>query len=80
MQKQAKILIVDDKEANRVVLTSHVIALGHSPILADNGRSALAQILTDWKREYNAVRPHSALGYRPPAPEAVVPLPLGRTA
>ena len=37
-------------------------------------------LLTDWKREYNAVRPHSALGYRPPAPEAVVPLPLGRTA
>jgi transposase InsO family protein len=23
-----------------------------------------------WRREYNAVRPHSALGYRPPAPEA----------
>jgi transposase InsO family protein len=23
-----------------------------------------------WRRDYNAVRPHSALGYRPPAPEA----------
>ena len=24
-----------------------------------------------WRRHYNTVRPHSALGYRPPAPEAV---------
>ncbi|HUL43532.1 MAG TPA: integrase core domain-containing protein, partial [Bacteroidota bacterium] len=22
-----------------------------------------------WRRHYNAVRPHSSLGYRPPAPE-----------
>ena len=22
-----------------------------------------------WRHEYNRVRPHSALGYRPPAPE-----------
>jgi putative transposase len=29
-----------------------------------------AQILIEaWRRHYNAVRPHSALGYRPPAPE-----------
>jgi putative transposase len=28
-----------------------------------------------WRREYNNVRPHSALGYKPPAPEVVlVPL------
>lgn len=25
-----------------------------------------------WRREYNQVRPHSALGYKPPAPKAVV--------
>ena len=32
-----------------------------------------AQILTErWRRQYNTVRPHSALGYRPPAPDAVV--------
>ena len=31
-----------------------------------------AQVLIEaWRRHYNAVRPHSALGYRPPAPEAV---------
>ncbi|MEM6550483.1 MAG: integrase core domain-containing protein, partial [Pseudomonadota bacterium] len=25
-------------------------------------------------RHYNTVRPHSALGYRPPAPEAIIPV------
>jgi hypothetical protein len=24
----------------------------------------------DWRKEYNQVRPHSAKGYKPPAPEA----------
>ncbi|WP_149774779.1 IS3 family transposase [Ruegeria intermedia] len=34
-----------------------------------------AQILIEqWKRHYNTKRPHSALGYRPPAPETVVPM------
>jgi putative transposase len=28
-------------------------------------------LIGQWKREYNQVRPHSALGYRPPAPEAI---------
>ena len=27
-------------------------------------------LLTQWKREYNHFRPHSAKGYKPPAPEA----------
>ena len=32
-----------------------------------------AQILIErWRKHYNTVRPHSALGYRPPAPESVV--------
>ena len=30
-----------------------------------------AQVLTErWRRVYNGVRPHSSLGYKPPAPEA----------
>ena len=37
-----------------------------------------AQILIErWRRQYNTVRPHRALGYRPPAPEAVMPAPIG---
>ena len=36
-----------------------------------------APILIDrWRRQYNTVRPHSALGYRPPAPEAISPASL----
>ena len=31
-----------------------------------------AQVLIEeWRRHYNQVRPHSSLGYRPPAPETV---------
>ena len=34
-----------------------------------------AQILIEpWRRHYNTKRPHSALGYRPPAPETIVPI------
>ena len=37
------------------------------------------QILIErWRQEYNTIRPHSALGYRPPAPEAVTRVPVGR--
>jgi putative transposase len=30
-------------------------------------------VIEQWRRHYNTVRPHSALNYRPPAPEAIVP-------
>ena len=37
-----------------------------------------AKILIErWRREYNTVRPHSALGYRPPAPDAIMPATFG---
>lgn len=44
-----------------------------------------AQILIeDWRQHYNTKRPHSALNYRPPAPEAILvlpprPIPIGLT-
>ncbi len=32
-----------------------------------------AQVITErWRQEYNTFRPHSSLGYHPPAPEAVL--------
>jgi transposase InsO family protein len=32
-----------------------------------------ARVLTErWRRHYHVVRPHSSLGYRPPAPQAVL--------
>ncbi len=26
-------------------------------------------VISDWRKEYNTIRPHSSLGYKPPAPE-----------
>ena len=31
-------------------------------------------LIENWRREYNTVRPHSSLDYKPPAPEAAQPL------
>ena len=31
-------------------------------------------VIEQWRRHYNTIRPHSALGWRPPAPEAIVPM------
>ena len=37
-----------------------------------------AKVLVErWRRQYNTLRPHSSLGYRPPAPEAIEPAPSG---
>jgi transposase InsO family protein len=33
-------------------------------------------LIEQWRREYNQVRPHSSLGYRPPAPAARMPVTL----
>jgi transposase InsO family protein len=33
-------------------------------------------LIEQWRREYNQIRPHSSLGYRPPAPEAKIPVTL----
>jgi transposase InsO family protein len=30
-------------------------------------------VIEHWRNHYNTWRPHSALGYRPPAPEVVMP-------
>ena len=31
-------------------------------------------VIEQWRQHYNTKRPHSSLGYRPPAPEAIIPL------
>jgi len=33
-------------------------------------------LIEQWRKEYNHVRPHSALSYRPPAPEVRIPVTL----
>ena len=39
-------------------------------------------VIGQWRSHYNAVRPHSSLGYRPPAPQTFMPQPshLDRTS
>ena len=40
-----------------------------------------AKVLIErWRHEYNTIRPHSSLGYRPPAPEAIQPWPSASAA
>jgi len=34
-------------------------------------------IIEQWRKHYNTKRPHSALGYRPPAPETIVKMDQG---
>ena len=39
-------------------------------------------VIEQWRKHYNTVRPHSSLGYRPPAPQTVsaFPPPLDQVA
>ena len=40
-----------------------------------------ARILVEqWRVHYNTIRPHSSLGYRPPAPQAINPLVMSASA
>jgi putative transposase len=31
-------------------------------------------VIEQWRKHYNSIRPHSALNYRPPAPQTFAPL------
>ncbi len=44
MEKPASILIVDDEESNRCLLRDFVVAMGHLPVLAADGPSALTEL------------------------------------
>ena len=34
-----------------------------------------AKVLVEqWRLDYNTIRPHSSLGYRPPAPQSIAPI------
>ena len=36
--------------------------------------TAAKGVIENWRRHYNTVQPHSALGWKPPAPETIVPM------
>lgn len=44
MVEGSKILVVDDREENRILLQNYLIAMNEIPILAENGLSALVTI------------------------------------
>ena len=52
-------------------------ALGASPhaTISLLVHAEAAVLVEQWRREYNTVRPHSACGGFPPAPEAIKPSP-----
>jgi transposase InsO family protein len=61
---------VSDEDSSRYALawTSNSLAREQFDTLLE------AKVLIErWRREYNTRRPHSSLGYRPPAPEAIQP-------
>ena len=37
------------------------------------GEQRMQMLIENWKQDYNQIRPHSALGHRPNAPEAIMP-------
>lgn len=41
-----------------------------------NDRLEAKVLIERWRRHYNAIHPHTSLGYQRPAPEAIVPLDL----
>lgn len=52
----------------------HVAGVGQRPIAGKAISLKEAQVLIErWRQLYNTTRPHSALGYLPPAPATVVP-------
>lgn len=87
--KAVRALVVVDEYTRECLATRVARRLGSEDVIGKmrdellNGEIfytlAEAQVLIErWRREYNQVRPHSSLGYRPPAPEAIE-WPLGAT-
>ena len=45
-------------------------------VIDDDMRQIYPKIRTEnWPREYNEIRPHGSLGYRPPAPQTRIMIP-----
>ena len=53
-----------------------VLLLHNAELLAGEQFTTLHEakvLIEQWRRHYNTVRPHSSLGYHPPAPETILP-------
>jgi hypothetical protein len=47
--------------------------LREAEVLQGQGQTIAQVIIEHWRNHYDKKRPHSALGYRPPVPEVVLP-------
>ena len=72
--KQGRLWLTDGScVRRRPAYRHHVWAYAFLTARTQDGR-VLKILIERWRREYNPVRPHSALDYRPPpAPEAIRP-------
>ncbi len=66
-------LTMSSKELNRLEILGRVLERRLTPAQAASQLGLSVRQVERWRQEYNTFRPHSALGYRPPAPEAVEP-------
>ncbi len=57
----------------QLIITPHEMAECYPQLLAKTTDITEAKVLIEqWRMEYNHIRPHSSLGYRPPAPESIL--------
>ena len=55
-----------------LVSTMHITA----GVYVNDAEAELIADIEEWRKEYNHIRPHDALGYRAPAPEVILPATL----
>jgi len=77
--------VIDQLDRTFTTLETHVLkhAKVHDPVRLCMLQTipGVGKVLIErWRKAYNTVRPHSSLGYRPPAPESRRPCPLGSAA
>jgi len=58
---------------NKLRQVEVAVADGKSVGRAVHGFGVTDHTYYRWRQEYNTIRPHSSLEYRPPAPEAIMP-------
>ena len=76
--RQVEVLAAQGKAVAEAVRSIGVTEQTYDELLRAEVFNTLreAQVLIEqWRRHYNTARPHSSLGYRPPAPEVVMPVP-----
>ena len=74
--RQVEVLAAQGKAVAEAVRSIGVTEQTYDELLRAEVFNTLAeaQVLVErWRRHHNTVRPHSSLGYRPPAPEVVTP-------